>query len=317
MLVVGCDFGASARAGLQAQKTVLVEAHRVAERSYQCHESGRNQRLLTCVNASHKPLPKRWQDRRAGWTIAELTKSLVADSSIISAAFDFPFSIPMQLLESAEFAAEVDEPTFRKRTDWVHFLAEHLSLQFDTDKASSALTCLKKVEAWKQQAYWKKRQTDHIAKAQPPLKHLYQNVFNMTVLGALLLEQLEGAGMTTVLTASQLNANQRRCVEAYPAMVARRIGVTGSYKQQPDQCVQKAIDWLAEQNIELQMPDSLKIACSTYQTAQHDYDAADAVLCLVTSICVIEGLAEMLIEPSDSAAQVEEGGIVVPRLPIP
>lgn len=312
MFVIGCDFGASSKAGLQAKKTVLIEAQRVSDKTYRCHESGRNQRLLDHNPLSSKRSSSNWRDNRAGWTIADLAESLASDQSIAAAAFDFPFSIPIQLLESTEFAEAVDQHPFQTRTNWVRFLKQQLTLRFDTTKASATLTCLHKVDAWKQQTFWQKRHTDNVARAQPPLKHLYQNVFNMTVLGAMLLAELEAAGFAIILTESQLRLKNRPCVEAYPAMVARRIGVIKSYKQQPKRCLEKAVEWLADQGITLQLPDSLKIACSTYQTATHDYDAADALLCLVTSICVAEGLAEILSGTAESIVQEQEGGIVVP-----
>lgn len=310
--VVGCDFGASSKAGLQAKKTVLIEAERLSKGLYQCHEFGRNARLLRHQQLPEKRSAGSWQNQRLGWTIADLADSLAADQSIAVAAFDFPFSIPVELLDSVEFAAAVGQKTFQTRANWAAFLRKELTLRFDSTKASAALTCLSKVTAWKQQAFWQKRQTDHLAKAQPPLKHLYQSVFNMTVLGTLLLADLESTGMAIVLTERQLAAKKRRCVEAYPALVAKRIGIVGSYKQQPAQCIQKAIAWLALRGITLQLPDNLKTACQNYQTAENDYDAADAFLCLVTSICVQEDLAEILIGTAKTSTQLEEGGIVVP-----
>lgn len=313
--VVGCDFGASSKAGQQAKKTILIEAERVSDGIYRCHNSGRNERLVSSSQLSNQRSSASWKQNRAGWTIADLAKSLANDSSIAAAAFDFPFSIPIQLLQSTAFSETVGEKPFQIRANWVAFLKQQLTLQFETSKASATLTCLRKVDAWKQQAFWQKRQTDQAAKAQPPLKHLYQNVFNMTVLGTLLLADLEASGYTTILAQSQLSLANRACVEAYPAMVAKRIGITGSYKQHPKQCIQKAITWLAKQGITLQLSDHLKTACETYRTAENDYDAADAFLCLVTSICVLEGLAEILTGTASDAVQKQEGGIVVPMLP--
>ncbi|MEP3481918.1 MAG: hypothetical protein ABJZ55_21930 [Fuerstiella sp.] len=314
MKVIGCDFGASSKAGLQAKKTILIEAERVADKTYRCHDTGRNKRLV-----SHRKLQKKgssagWKHNRAGWTIADLADSLANDASVMAAGFDFPFSIPVSLLQSATFAQVVQQQTFGNRTTWVAFLKRQLTLHFETEHASSTLTCLRKVDAWKRQTFWQNRQTDQIAKAQPPLKHVYQNVFNMTLLGNLLLAKLEVAGFTTVLSKRQLGLSIRPCVEAYPALVAKRIGVMGSYKQQPQQCIQKAVDWLAQQGITLQLTDKLKTACETYQTAENDFDAADALLCLVTSICVLEGQAEILVGSADETVQLQEGGIVVPAV---
>ena len=44
--VLGCDFGASLRAGDQAKKNILIEAVRLGPRDYVVTPSGRNARLV-------------------------------------------------------------------------------------------------------------------------------------------------------------------------------------------------------------------------------------------------------------------------------
>lgn len=169
------------------------------------------------------------------------------------------------------------------------------------------------MNGWQQQAFWMNRQTDDVARAQPPLKHLYQNVFNMTFWES--CRWLNWNDPASRPFCPQVTyCRKPPCVEAYPALVAKRIGVDGSCKRQPEQCIEKGIARLAGQGVTMIWPDCLKAACITYQTAEGDYEAADAFLCLVTSICVVEGLSEMLIADARPAIQKQESGIVVPRV---
>lgn len=98
MVVIGCDFRASSKAGLQAKKTILIEAERIADKTYRCHNTGRNERLVTKCQFPPKRLSASWKQNRPCWTIVDLADSLAHDPFIAAAAFDFPFSIPWSLL---------------------------------------------------------------------------------------------------------------------------------------------------------------------------------------------------------------------------
>ena len=94
-VIIGCDFGVPASAGQQSKKIILIEAVRVAERSYSIMPSGRNERLRLSFTSTTS---SEWQTRRPGWTVPSLSKSLALDPKVSVAAFDFPFSIPISLL---------------------------------------------------------------------------------------------------------------------------------------------------------------------------------------------------------------------------
>ena len=154
-LALGCDFGASARAGDQAKKTVAVEATRDGPGDYSVDATGRNTRLVS--NAGH---PVAWMRRRAGWTIPELTASLRADPATRVAAFDFPFGVPRELLTDPEFAAAVGAGPFLTRANFVNFVAGRLPLAFDGPGAGGVMTGLRDFDGWKQSRFWKSRATD-------------------------------------------------------------------------------------------------------------------------------------------------------------
>src|SRR5438445_10627146 len=82
-LLIGVDFAGPATAARQRRKIVAVEANRVEPRRYRVGRDGANARLFG-------PGPP-------GWTAEELAKDLLARRRRV-VAFDFPFSIPYQLL---------------------------------------------------------------------------------------------------------------------------------------------------------------------------------------------------------------------------
>ena len=81
--VLGSDFGAPATAGQQAKKVILIEAVRIAERSYAIRAAGRNSRLRTTLDGPT------WRDRQPGWTIPELAESIARDPSVSVAASNY------------------------------------------------------------------------------------------------------------------------------------------------------------------------------------------------------------------------------------
>jgi hypothetical protein len=305
-LVAGCDFGVPKKAGDQAKKIIFIEAIRLGKQHYAIEPTGRNERLI-------RPFSKggSWKENRRGWTLPELYGSLSADTSLKAAAFDFPFSLPLTLLNDKEFARRLDQNPFLTRQRWVEFVSEHLDLKFENERANSTLKDLSRFDKWRDKQFWQRRSTDTATNGSPPLKHLFQNVFSMTLAGASLLSRLSSGQYTTVLEDAQMNAEQS-LFETYPREVAKRIGFTGSYKERPQDCLQQAVKFLDNRGIELEFDEQVRHFCETYRTSKTDPDGADAFLCLVAAICFYEGMAEMCSGGADAATLREEAAIIVP-----
>jgi len=125
--VLGGDFGAPKKAGDQAKKIIVIEAIRLGKRRYAIESTGRNERLVRAVS---KQGP--WKQSRRGWTLPDILQSLSNDRSVLAAGFDFPFSIPVTLLNDAGFAQRLGQPPFLARNRWVDFVASRLRLEFDS-----------------------------------------------------------------------------------------------------------------------------------------------------------------------------------------
>ena len=305
--LIGCDFGVPKGAGDQAKKIILIEAIQVDSRHYAINPDGRNERLVR----NHAQQDS-WQERRRGWTLPDLADSLAADHSIKAAAFDFPFSIPLPLLKDEEFARRVNQKPFGTRKRWASFVGDNLRLQFDGDKASSTLTDLATFDAWRDKQFWKRRASDVVTNASPSLKHKFQNVFAMTLGGIALLNRLDASGYHVIL--DTVDASLERCVfETYPREVASRVGFTGSYKQCPGDCLEKAEKYLELNGIILDFDEEVRRFCQEYRTSGNDPDGADAFLCLVATIAFSEGLAEICDGGATLDILKQEGGIVVPK----
>ena len=220
--VLGCDFGAPKRAGDQARKNIAVEAVRLGERHYVIEPTGRNARLVHEFDAGGS-----WQERRRGWTIPELTDSLCADAAVKVVAFDFPFSLPVALLNDAAFAGLMGQAPFASRAAWVQFVSSRFRLAFDDSSAKAELTDLVAFHPWRDKKFWVRRSTDVATGGSPPLKHMFQNVFAMTLAGNAMLHHLGSHGYTTMLDSAA--PGRSRCViETYPRAVANRVGFSGS-----------------------------------------------------------------------------------------
>ncbi|MFK7820054.1 MAG: hypothetical protein AB8G99_15140, partial [Planctomycetaceae bacterium] len=222
--VIGCDFGGSARAGEQAKKIILIEATWSGDGVYRVSGEGRNGRLVRELNSTH------WRERRRGWTADELVVSLHAGNAVRVAAFDFPFSIPLELLQSEAFAAAVNQPIFGTRSRWSKFVSQTLPLRFNSTNASGQLEGLQTFHPWRARENWIKRQTDIAARSQPSLKDLYQSTFNMTLVGNAVLSELQSSGLKPLLNPFRRTNEQRYSIEAYPGAAARSIGFSGAYK---------------------------------------------------------------------------------------
>src|SRR5689334_14379900 len=99
--LIGSDFGAPLAAGAQSKKTIMIEASRTGDRRYRIASTGRNERLVRKFNRSGC-----WADNRRGWSIPLLVGSIREDPRVTVVAFDFPFSIPVNLLRCATFASK-------------------------------------------------------------------------------------------------------------------------------------------------------------------------------------------------------------------
>jgi hypothetical protein len=300
--LIGCDFGAPRRAGDQTKKIIAIEAIEIDTGQYAIDTCGANARLA------------HWPNERPGWTLPSLRDWLVSDRTVQAGAFDFPFSLPLSLLQSPPFARRMQaSKPFRTRDAWAKFVANRLALQFTREGPSGEMADLVAFESWRDTALWQRRACDLATKACPPLKHIGQNVFAMTLAGTALLEALQPAGYE-ILLGQTVSEKSRVLFETYPSLVARRIGFDGSYKKEPVRCLHCAVSYLERQRIRLDFAPEIRMFCESYRSGGKapDPDGADAFLCLVAAICYRNGLAEVVCgdAPPDQLAQ--EGGIVAP-----
>lgn len=316
--VMGVDFGASQTAGEQAKKTIAIEAVKLSDRVYSIENGGRNARLRISAPTGRMratPRPKDWKQNRAGWTIPDLCDSLESDPSVVVGAFDFPFSIPHSLLNDPAFAAacrSTNAPSpLKTRRRWIDFVARHLTLKFDGDRATSKMVGLDSFDGIRNSAFWKPRATDTATGGSPPLKHQYQSLFNMTLCGAAMLSRLRKSGYSENLrnTTPQVQS----IFETYPRETARRVGFRGSYKSDPQTCLQQAVRYLKERGIELKFDRAVKEFCLNYRTGNNDPDAADAFLCLIAAICFDCGRADLCHGNASKKVLSQEGAIIVPQ----
>ena len=306
----GIDFGAPKRAGDQAKKIIALEAIQVAPRHYAVRATGSNLRL-----SRWRPGSRNWPDDRPGWTLPALREKLIADRSLEVLAFDFPFSLPLSLLDSLEFAQRMDHPiAFGTRQHWAEFVAARLRLEFTSDRSNGEMADFVRFENWRDTMLWHRRACDVATRGSPPLKHIGQNLFSMTLAGAALLQAVQSHGFE-ILLGERPREKRRLLFETYPSLVARRIGFRGSYKAEPVCCLSTAVSYLQQQGIQLDFATEVRQFCERYRTGpkRDDPDGADAFLCLVTAICFREGLADIEYGTANLAQRAEEGGIVAPR----
>lgn len=312
-IVTGSDFGVPASAGQQAKKIILIEAARLKERAYSIRPTGRNERLVRTPVAGTD-----WRASRRGWTVPELAESLASDSLVTVSSFDFPFSIPLSLLNDPEFARLVGKPTFFKRSAWSKYVSDNLNLAFPTAHAKAKLADLVNFKAWRDKRFWKKRRTDEATGGSPPLKDKYQNVFAMTLAGTAMLEHFSKKGVVLSLSSTTMPSKQRIAFETYPAAVADAIGFSGNYKKNPGDCLQQAETYLAAHGIRLEFSEPVRKFCLEYRTTgkskdDPDPDGADAFLCLVAAISFRENLVELCCDGATAAILDEEACIITPK----
>jgi hypothetical protein len=104
---------------------MVIEASRTGDWRYEIAVTGRNERLVRRFDHS-----RCWTYNRRGWTIPGLAGSIREDPRVTVAAFDFPFSIPLELLQCAAFAGTVEEDAFRIRANWARFVEKHVVSRF-------------------------------------------------------------------------------------------------------------------------------------------------------------------------------------------
>lgn len=308
--LIGCDFGAPKRAGDQAKKIIAIEAIEIGPRHYAIRKSGHNERL-----ARWKAGSGNWPADRPGWTLPAIRDWLNSDTSLQTGAFDFPFSLPFSLLTMPEFARRLSHPAaFENRRQWAEFVASRLEFTFTSERASGEMTGLAQFNPWRDKTLWHRRACDTATGGSPPLKHIGQNLFSMTLAGAALLQAVEPSGYSIML-GERPAESQRVLFETYPALVARRIGFAGSYKTESVRCLNAAVAFLQREGITLDFAAEVRNFCETYRTGakRDDPDGADAFLCLVAAICFREGLTEVVFGNATSSQLAEEGGIVAPR----
>jgi hypothetical protein len=233
-------------------------------------------------------------------------------------SFDFPFSIPLALLNDPEFAQVVGQPIFCKRSAWAKYVSDNLKLAFPTAHAKAKLVDLAHFNVWRDQRFWKKRRTDEATGGSAPLKDKYQNVFAMTLVGTAMLEHFSKKGIILSLSSTSMPAKKRVVFETYPAAVANAIGFSGNYKKSPGDCLRQAEKYLAAQGIKLEFSEPVRRFCLEYRTTgkskdEPDPDGADAFLCLVAAICFRESLVELCCDGATSAVLEEEACIIRPR----
>lgn len=285
--VVGIDFAGPQTASQQRKKILAVAALRLGPKAYRVSADGMNERLL---------------ENPPGWTANELAESLVQASPRASVvACDFPFSIPGSLMQSSAFAALADHPTaFGSWQSFHEFMCTSLALSCPVD--------LGRFSAWKNTGHWTRRSSDVATGAQPPLKHQYQVLFNMTLLGNVFLGCLRSSGLFDVVPFD--SRGKSAMIEIYPGHAMRLLGVP-NYKRSPLVAIAAILQSLKGKGVSIDVDRRIRNVCETYNTgkgASFDHDAADAFVALCVGILHREGLATEF-PGADADAREVEGAI--------
>jgi hypothetical protein len=167
-LVFGCDFGVPRKAGDQAKKIILVEAVRLDQRRYAIEPTGRNSRLVREYAKGAG-----WKERRRGWTLPDLVDSLCADPAVKLGAFDFPFSLPVALLNDDKFARLMGQPALLTRAAWAQFVSGRLRIARQDASLDAELKDLAHFDPWREKRFWLRRATDKATNGSAPLKHKF------------------------------------------------------------------------------------------------------------------------------------------------
>jgi hypothetical protein len=286
-IVVGIDFGGPARASAQRRKILAVAARRTSRAKYAISAQGLNQRLL-----QHPP----------GWTAQELADSIVVSKPRVSVVgADFPFSIPAALLALRSFASLANQKgAFATWAAFNKAIAAALPLTCPVDYAPFA--------RWRDKAFWLKRDCDVGSGAQPPLKHHFQVLFNMTLLGNGFLARLEQSGLFDVVPFQ--SRSRAPVIEVYPGHMMRALAVP-DYKRAPRKAIHAAAAHLGRAGIAVEIDPAIRAVCESWDTGRngvHDYDAADALVAASLAILHREGRARETV-PAGASRRHLEGAI--------
>jgi hypothetical protein len=286
-LVVGVDFAGPAKARDQRRKILAVAAERVGRCRYAVAPDGLNARLLGAP---------------PGWTAEELADALLSlrpVPSIVGA--DFPFCVPRELLASASFSAILGrEKPFGTWRAFNGAVAARVPLCCPVDYAP--------FRGWRDKALWLKRASDRASGAHAPLKHQFQVLFNMTLLGNAFAARLERSGRYDVVPFQ--SRGRARLVEVYPGHAMRTLRVA-DYKRAPARAIDAAVRHLAGHGVTLAIDPAVRAACEAYDTggrAGHDHDAADALVAACIAALHREGKAREIVG-TPAAARDAEGAI--------
>jgi hypothetical protein len=289
-LVLGVDFAGPSKAADQRKKIIAVAAEVVDDGHYRVRTKDFNEPVAQHLSTGKSP----------GWTAQDLVNA-VANVPCEVMACDFPFSIPKQLLISPQFAAAVGLPkAFGTRDAFAAFVASKIPLAANFDLAP--------FEGWKTEANWKKRNTDQVAVARPPLQHHHQTLFNMTMVGATVLQSLR----QKYRVEPWAQDGEGSIIEVYPGGALRKLGLP-KYKDSPGWAVALARDFLERNGITLELDDAICTFALTYNTGRDDpdYDGADALVALIMAIGYRERLLARAFDGADADYELE-GAIWLP-----
>jgi hypothetical protein len=288
-IVIGVDFAGPRTASGQRRKIVALSAVRLRAGEYRVSSGGFNGRILSGAGP--------------GWTAAELAEALTGGGAARVVAFDFPFSIPKDLLDDPAFAAAVGRPVpFVTWAEFNGFVARALPLGSPLDLGPFA--------GWRTKGNWRRRATDVAAAAQPPLKDRFQVLFNMTLLGNALLARLEASGRYRIVPFG-VAGPAGEVIEVYPGLTMRGIG-RRDYKRDPVGAVAAVLGHCAEEGIRIAVDPQVRQFCETYNTGGRsgsDPDGSDALIALATAILYREGRCVEAIAPPDQDRRSVEGAI--------
>ena len=292
-LVIGIDFAGPRTASQQRKKLVGIAATRIGDRRYLVTADGFNTRLF----AKDGP----------GWTADTLAEALAGPARARVVALDFPFSLPAELLTDASFGQRVgrSEP-FGTWAAFNRFVCERLPVACPLDYTPLA--------GWRDKTLWKKRATDVVAGGQPPLKHQFQVIFNMTLLGNALLGRLAAKGAYRVDPFDGRDDGRGVMIEIYPGFTMRRLG-RPDYKRDPVAAIDTVLGHCAGAGVAIEIAPAVRAVCETYGVERGDPDASDALIALCTGILYREGLCEPAISPEHRESHWPlEGAVWGPRL---
>jgi hypothetical protein len=278
-VVIGIDFAGPAAARGQRRKILAVAAERTGRLRFAVRGAGFNARLL---------------GRVPGWTAEELARTLAMAPVPAVVAADFPFCVPLELLERPAFAAAIGHP--RPFGTWRAFhtaVARRLTLGCPADYGP--------FRRWRRRAYWLKRDVDRAAGAQPALKHQFQVLFNMTLLGCAFLAELQRSGRFDVVPFQ--SRGRAQVIEVYPGHALRTLGVR-TYKREPRRAIDAMARRLAARGITLELDPRVRAACEAYDTggASPDHDAADALVAACIGVLHRVGAARPIAAEGAAAA---------------